>query len=509
MQCMSDGKHHLLKNTTTTGAMTLLSRVLGLLRDILFARLFGAGLDAFLVALRLPNFLRRLFAEGGFVQAFVPVLAEYRRQRDTSAVRALIAQLSALLGVLLCALALTGMVIAPVLIWIFAPGFHGDARHAEAVTMLRITFPYLPLISLAALAGAVLNTWGRFAAPAFTPALFNLSLIGAALWLAPRLDVPVHALAWGVLLAGILQLGFLAVAVARLGLLPRPRWRADRPGAKRITRLMLPTLFGTSVAQINTLIDTLIASFLVSGSISWLYYADRLMEFPLGVFGIALSTVLLPALSSRYAAADAVGAQQELERALRWVFLVGIPAATGLVVLAGPIIITLFRYDQFLAVDAARSAAALAAYAIGLPGLIAVKVLATVYYSRQDPATPVRYGITAVIVNLILNLTLVWHLKHVGLALATALAAWTHAGLLYAGLRQREIYRPASGWGALSVQIIAACLLMTAVLVTWLPADGHWLEQTASGRVLRLAAMITGGMAVYLAGLWLTGYGRR
>lgn len=508
MQRTSDSAHPLLRGTATIGGITLLSRVLGLLRDILFARLFGAGLDAFLVALRLPNFLRRLFAEGSFVQAFVPVLAEYRQQRGTNAVRALIAQLSALLGILLCLLAFIGMLIAPVLIWIFAPGFHDDVRQVDATTMLRITFPYLPLISLAAFSGAVLNTWGRFAAPAFTPALFNLSLIGSALWLAPQLQVPVHALAWGVLLAGILQLGFLITVMLRLGLLPRPRWQSDRPGARRIARLMLPSLFGASVAQINTLIDTLIASFLAVGSISWLYYADRLMEFPLGVFGVALGTVLLPSLSRRYADADTTGAILELDRALRWVFLLGTPAAIGLITLASPIIITLFRYDQFLATDAALSAAALAAYAIGLPGLILVKVLVTAYYSRQEPATPVRCGIAAVIVNLVLNLILVFPLKHVGLALATALAAWTQAYLLYAGLRRRNIYQPTSGWGMLLLHVAAASLLMAALLGAWLPDEARWLEQTALERVLHLGAMVSGGMALYLAGLWLTGYGR-
>ncbi len=493
----------LLRNTAVTGGMTLLSRCLGLLRDILFARLFGAGLDTFLVALRLPNFLRRLFAEGGLVQAFVPVLTEYRLHRERSAVQALIAQLSAILGVLLCVLALLGMLCAPLLIWLFAPGFYGDVRHAQAAAMLRITFPYLPLIALTALAGAILNSWGRFAAPAFTPALFNLSLIGCALWLSPMLEMPVHALAWGVLLAGVLQLLFLAAALARSGLLVRPRWRSDRAGARRIARLMLPTLFGSSVTQINTLVDTLIASFLAAGSISWLYYADRLMEFPLGVFGIALSTVLLPALARCHAAGDDKQANLTLDWALRWVMLISIPAAAGLIILAEAIITTLFQYDQFTLDDVHRCAAALAAYAIGLPGLVLVKVLATAYYSRQQTATPVRFGMIAVGVNLSLNLLLVYSFAHVGLAMATAMAAWVQALLLYRGLSNAGLYRPGPGWPWLLLSIVAACLVMTVALRLQLHTD--WTVQTALERALHLGVALGTGVALYLGTMLLLG----
>ncbi|MFO8155099.1 MAG: murein biosynthesis integral membrane protein MurJ, partial [Thiohalospira sp.] len=382
----------MLQSTAVVGGFTLLSRILGFVRDVVIARVFGAGVatDAFFVAFKIPNFMRRLFAEGAFNQAFIPVLAEYRTDREHAETRELVGRTAGTLGLFLLGLTILGVVGAPVLIGLFAPGFIGDAERFDlAVEMLRLTFPYLLFIALTALAGGVLNTYGRFAVPAFTPVLLNISLITAAAFAAPSFAEPIRALAWGVFIAGAAQLAFQLPFLARLGLLPVPRWGAANAGVRRIARLMVPALFGSSVAQINLLIDTLIASLLATGSVSWLYYADRLVEFPLGVFGIALATVILPGLSAHHAANDPAAFSRMIDRALRWVLLVSAPATLGLILLAGPILTTLFEYGAFTAADTAMAAVALMAYSIGLTGFILVKVLAPGYFARQDTKTPV------------------------------------------------------------------------------------------------------------------------
>ncbi|MEX0951199.1 MAG: murein biosynthesis integral membrane protein MurJ, partial [Gammaproteobacteria bacterium] len=341
--------------------------------------LFGAGMgtDAFFVAFRIPNFFRRLFAEGAFAQAFVPVLSEYKAKRTPAEIQALLDHTTAVLGLVLLAVTAVGILLAPLLILLFAPGFHGEAGKFDlAVGLLRITFPYLFFISLTALAGAILNSYRRFAIPAFTPVLLNLALISSAIWLAPHMQEPIQALAWGVFIAGIVQLLFQLPFIINLKLLPRP-WRGrDRDGVKRIFILMLPVMFGVSVSQINVMIDTLMASFLVSGSITWLYYADRMMEFPLGVFGIALATVILPQLSDKHARGAQAEFSRTLDWGLRWILLITLPALAGLAVLAGPIMITLFQYDEFTSHDATMAAQALMAFALGLPGFVLIKVLA-------------------------------------------------------------------------------------------------------------------------------------
>ena len=495
----------LLKSTLVTGGMTSVSRVFGLVRDIVLAVSFGAGLDAFLVAFRMPNLLRRLFAEGAFVQSFAPVLGEYRERRGRDEIRALLDQVSAVLGGGLSLLAVLGVAAAPLLVALFAPGFLGTPQFPEAVAMLRLTLPYLPLISLVALAGAVLNVYGRFAAPAFAPVLLNLSLIGCALWLSPLLARPVHALAWGVLLAGVLQFLFLLPFLRRLGLLPRPALRRDPQGARRIFRLMGPALFSASVFQLNGIVDMLLASFLTAGSISWLYYADRLMEFPLGVFGIALGTVLLPSLAAHHARRDTGAHIRLLDRGLRWALLIGVPAALGLVVLAEPIGITIFQYERFSAEDARRTAAALAAYSLGLPAMILAKILAAGYHSRQDTATPARIGLFVVIANLLLNLLLIGPLGHVGLALATALAATLNAGLLYRGLRRLAVFAPRPGWGRFLLRVALACLAMV-LLLQWQAVPGDvWLQWPAWRRAASLAGVVAAGAAAYGAAFALLG----
>ncbi len=503
----------LLRSTAVVSGMTFLSRVLGLVRDIVIARVFGAGTgaDAFFVAFRIPNFLRRLFAEGAFSQAFVPVLSDYRTNRDHE-VRDLVDHTVGALGGILLLVTAIGVLAAPLLVLVFAPGFVGDGDKFDlTVDMLRITFPYILFISLTALAGGILNAWGRFAVPAFTPVLLNLSMIGAAVWLAPRLDEPVTALAWGVLLAGLLQLAFQLPFLARLRLLPRPRLKRAHEGVRRIGSLMLPGIFGSSVAQINLLIDTLIASFLVTGSVSWLYYSDRLVEFPLGVFGVALATVILPRLSRHHAATDPDAHARTVDWALRMTVLVATPATFALILLAGPMLVTMFHYGEFDAGDVAMSRLSLMAYALGLTGFILVKVLAAAFFSRQDMRTPVRIAVIAMIANMILNVALVAPMvmldipgPHAGLALATALASFLNAALLYRGLRKSG-FSLFAGWKVFSLRIVIACLVMAAVLLPLAGDIGAWLEAGWHSRAARLALCVVAGAAAYFATLWLIG----
>ncbi|MDX9741022.1 MAG: murein biosynthesis integral membrane protein MurJ [Gammaproteobacteria bacterium] len=504
----------LLRSTAVVSGMTFLSRVLGLVRDIVIARVFGAGTgaDAFFVAFRIPNFLRRLFAEGAFSQAFVPVLADYRTNRAQDEVRDLIDHTVGALGAALLLVTVIGVLVAPVLVMIFAPGFVGDGDKFElTVDMLRLTFPYIFFISLTALAGGILNAWGRFGVPAFTPVLLNLSMIGAAVWLAPRLEEPVTALAWGVLLAGLLQLAFQLPFLARLRMLPRPRLRRAHAGVRRIGSLMLPGIFGSSVAQINLLIDTLIASFLVTGSVSWLYYSDRLVEFPLGVFGVALATVILPRLSQQHAATDPAAHARTVDWALRMTVLVAAPATFALILLAGPMLVTLFHYGEFDAGDVAMSRLSLMAYALGLTGFILVKVLAAAFFSRQDMRTPVRIAIIAMVANMVLNVAFVAPMvmldipgPHAGLAVATALASFLNAALLYRGLRKSG-FSPHAGWGAFGLRILAGCLVMGAVLVPLAGDLGIWLDAGWQSRASRLALCVAAGALAYFAALWLMG----
>ena len=500
----------LLKSTLVTGLMTSISRVLGLARDIIIGAMFGpgAGTDAFIVAFRIPNFLRRLFAEGGFSQAFVPVLSEYREQRTPAETRALLDHTCAVLMSWLSALTLVGILAAPALIWIFAPGFGAAATQRElAVEMLRITFPYILFISLTAMAGGILNTCRQFAVPAITPALLNLSLIASALWLAPYFPAErmVVALAWGVLLAGVAQLLFQLPFLFKLGLLPRPVFNRDRQGVGRIITLMLPTLFAASVTQVNLMVDTLIASFLATGSISWLYFSNRLVEFPLGVFGIALATVILPRLSSEHAASDATGFNKTLDRALRWVVLGALPAALGLALLAAPLLTTLFQYNEFSIYDVRMAQRSLLAYTVGLPAFILIKVLATAFFSRQDTKTPVKVSVVAMVTNVVLNLALVLPLAHAGLALATSLSAWLNAGLLYWLLRRNQGWRGQPGWPRYLLRVGAALLALALALMYLVPPAPVWLAWDASARALSALLYVPAGAALYLLVLWLTG----
>ena len=502
----------LLRSTGIVGASTAASRVFGFVRDVVIAQTFGAsaGADAFFVAFRIPNFLRRLFAEGAFAQAFVPVLSEYRAGRDAADVRDLASHVFGALVGALTVVTVVGIVAAPVLIAVFAPGFVSDpAKYALAVEMVRITFPYVFFISLVAFAGGMLNTYGRFAVPAFTPILLNLCLIGAALWLAPVLDVPVVALAWGVLAAGIVQLLFQFPFLAALGMLVRPRLRRAHEGVARVISLMLPAVFGVSVSQINLLVDTMIASFLVTGSVSWLYYSDRMVEFPLGVFGIALATVILPHLSRQHTDASHQSFSDTLDWALRLVVLIATPAAVGLGVLAAPILTTLFQYGEFSAHDVEMAARSLLAFAFGLLAFAAIKVLATGYFSRQDTRTPVRIGVIAMLANIVLNLLLVIPLAHAGLALATTLSAFLNAGLLLRGLVARGVYRPRPGWGGFLVRVAVGNLALGAVLWMMRGEPAVWLDAQAATRALRLCGFVGLGMILYAALMLGLGVRRR
>jgi putative peptidoglycan lipid II flippase len=495
----------LLKSTAVTGGMTLLSRISGLIRDMLFASLIGAGAgvaaDAFYVAFRIPNFLRRIFGEGAFSQSFVPVFAEYKTKYSAAETRAFADHMAGILGAILFGATLLGVIAAPILVMVLAPGFLDEPhKYGLTVQMLRITFPYLFFVSLVAMAAGILNTYGRFGAAAFTPVLLNLSLIGAALWLAPRMDEPVVALAWGVFIAGVVQLLFQIPFLRGIKMLPRPRLhvRERHHGVMRVFKLMLPAIFGVSVAQINMLVNTLLASFLVTGSVSWLYYSDRLMEFPLGVFGIALATVILPSLARRHARNSRDEFSHLLDWGLRWVFLIAIPASVALVILSAPLLTTFFHFGAFGANDVRMSANALMAFSVGLLGFILIKVLAPGFYARQDTKTPMRVGVTALVVNILLSLLLVMPLKHVGLALAISLSAFVNAGMLFYMLRRHDVYRPLPGWGLFIARIILASAVMGAVLYWGTGEIDSWLAMSALQRAYRLSIWVIAGAAVYL-----------
>jgi len=504
----------LLRSSAIVGAMTMLSRVLGLARDIILATVLGASAnaDAFFIAFKIPNFLRRLFAEGAFAQAFVPVLAEYREQGGGAAVKELLDRVAGVLGGVLTLLTALTLLCAPLVTGLFAPGYIAQPeKFALTVDLIRITFPYLMLISMTGFCGAVLNSYGRFAIPAFTPVLLNLSLIGAALLAAPAFAEPAYALAWGVLFAGCVQLLFQLPFLYRLDLVPRPRWDHRHPGVRQVMTLMVPALFGVSVSQLNLLLDTVLASFLPTGSVSWLYYSDRLTELPLGVFAIAVATVIMPTLSAQSAASQSDDYARTLDWAVRSVLLVGVPAAIALVFLAEPILITLFHYGALGERDIAMATLSLQAYSLGLCAFMLIKVLAPGFYARQDMRTPVRYGIWAMVANMVLNLVLVallvrfYSIGHVGLALATSLSAWLNAYLLWRGLLRAQVYRFDSAWRRYLPRMLGAVSLMGVVLIWATPRASSWLAVGWQQRSLMTAGICLLGLLVYLSGLWLMG----
>lgn len=500
---------NLLKTLATVSGMTLVSRILGFVRDALIARIFGAGMgtDAFFVAFRIPNLLRRLFAEGAFSQAFVPILAEYTNRRTRQETHHLIDHVATLLSLALFVVTLLGIVAAPLILYVSAPGFTSDPQKFQLTTeLLRITFPYILFISLVALAGGILNAHRAFAIPALTPALLNLSFIGCALWLAPLVDPPVLALAWAVVIGGLLQLGFQIPALMRLGLLPWPRLRTADNGAWRVLKQMGPAAFGVSIAQISLLINTIFASFLVTGSVSWLYYADRLMEFPAGLLGVALGTVLLPSLSRHHAENGTEEYSRLLDWGLRLTMLLTLPAALALALLAVPLISTLFHHGEFSSHDLWMTRDALLAYSLGLPGLILVKVLAPGFYARQNIRTPVRIALVALAATQLMNLAFIVPLRHAGLALSIGLGACLNAALLYARLRSQQIYRPQPGWPVFMIKTSTALAVMGITLWFVSDNDAAWLSAPATERAIRLLWVILAGAAGYFATLGLLGF---
>lgn len=490
--------HGLLRSSGVVGFFTMLSRFLGLARDVVFARVIGAEAlaDVFFVAFKIPNFFRRLFAEGAFAQAFVPILGEYREKGSVAAVRQLVSRVAGNLGLTLILLTLLIIIASPLMAAIFAPSWYMDnpSKFAATSEMLRITFPYLLFISMTGLAGAVLNSYDRFAVPAFTPVLLNLCLILAALFAAPLFDEPAYALAWGVLLAGIVQFLFQLPFLKTIHMLPMPKVDWQDSGVKKVLVLMAPAIFGVSVSQINLLLDTVLATFLPTGSVSWLYYSDRLSELPLGVFGIAIATVILPNLSRHHVAQSTQAFSETLDWALKMILLIAVPAAAALILLAEPILVTLFFYGEVMTVrDMAMASLSLKAYAAGLIAFMLIKVLAPGFFARQDMRTPVRIGVIAMIMNMLFNLLLViplhsyWQVGHLGLAAATSLSAFLNAILLYFALRKQDIYQPMSGWLRFFIRLAIAVMVMLIVLIQLSNALGgqesfynfNWLQRVA------------------------------
>jgi len=500
---------NLLKALATVSSMTLVSRILGFARDAIIARVFGASVatDAFYVAFKLPNLLRRIFAEGAFSQAFVPVLAEYKQQKTDDETRHFLSHIAGLLSLILLIVTVIGIIAAPAVVWISAPGFANDPdKFALTVKLLQVTFPYILFISLSSLASSVLNTWNMFSVPAFTPTFLNISFIICALFLAPYFHPPIMVLGWGVFLGGVAQLLYQLPYLKKVGMLTWPRLNLKDAAVWRVVKQMGPAIFGVSISQISLVINTIFASYLVSGSVSWMYYADRLMEFPTGILGVALGTILLPSLAKHAANRSHEEYSKLLDWGIRLSLLLALPASVALAILSKPLIATLFMYGKFSAFDAAMTQRALIAYAVGLVGLILVKVLAPGFYARQNIKTPVKIAIFTLAMTQLMNLAFVWPLKHAGLSLAIGLGACLNAGLLLTLLIRHGIYQPQPGWKAFGSKVVVAVIGMGAVLLVLghvLPTDWHGHSYV---RVGWLTTLILAGAASYFAFLFALGF---
>lgn len=528
MACFEDVflSKKLIKSGMIVSVMTLVSRVLGLVRDVVIANVMGAGAmaDVFLLANKIPNFLRRLFAEGAFAQAFVPVLSEFQvkdekeakengKQNNHEKTRLLIAQVSGTLGVIVSIVTLFGMIASPVIVMLFGTGWFidwlNDAPGGEkfdlASNLLSITFPYLWFISFAALTGAVLNTLGRFAVAAFTPVLLNIAIIGMAIFGSPYTESPAHALAWGVFLGGLIQFLFQIPFMYKAGMLVKPKWAWHSEGVTKIRKLIVPALFGVSVTQINLLLDTVIASFLITGSISWLYYADRLLEFPLGLFGIGIATVILPSLSKLHSKNNPAEFSATLDWGIRVISLFGWPALAGLMVLAQPIIMVLFMRGEFDQQTVLQVSMALFAYLSGLLSFMFIKILAPGYYARQDTKTPVKIGIIAMVANMIFNLMLAPFIGYVGLALATSLSATLNAWLLYRGLKSQGVYQLSTNTLIFIGKLVLSAGVMALVVYQLSSNFDVWLAMNFLKQVEQLTLCIIAGIASYLIMIILLG----
>lgn len=503
---------NLLKALFTISGLTLLSRVLAFVRDILIARIFGAGMatDAFFVAFKLPNMLRRLFAEGAFSQAFVPIFSEYKNRRGNDETKLMLDHVTTLLALILFVVTLIGIIAAPILVYISAPGFVSTPdKFKLTVQLLQISFPYIFFISLVSVAAGILNTYNKFWVPAFTPVLMNICFIAAALWLAPYCNPPILALAIAVFVAGVVQLLFQIPFLKKIGMMPRFSINFKDEGVRRILKQMGPAIFGVSVSQISLLINTIFASFMIAGSVSWLYYADRLMEFPSGLLGVALGTILLPSLSKLHSNGDTAEYSKILDWGLRLIFMLALPAAVALGLIAVPLLATFFQYGAFGVNDVQMTRNALVGYSVGLIGILSVKVLAPAFYARQNIRTPVKVAIVTLLVTQALNLfffLFVESLQHAGLALSISLGACLNSGILYYLLRKYQIYQPQPGWLKFFTKLFAALILLGLTLWFGMGTEQSWLVRTGWTRIIHLSWLIAAGIAVYFATLWVLGF---
>ncbi len=500
---------NLLKSLATISGLTLVSRILAFMRDVLIARIFGAGMatDAFFVAFKLPNLLRRLFAEGAFSQAFVPIFGEYRNRRGHDATRLLVDHVTTMLAIILFVVTMVGIIAAPLLVYISAPGFLKNAAKFDlTVQLLRVTSPYIFFISLVAVAAGILNTYNKFWVPAFAPILLNLCFIGCALWLAPYCDPPIMALAWAVFIAGIVQLAFQIPFLKKIGMLPSIRFSLKDEGMWRIIKQMGPAVFGVSIAQVSLIINTIFASFLVAGSVSWLYYADRLMEFPSGILGVALGTILLPSLSKCYANNNTVEYSKLLDWGLRLTIMLTLPAAVALGMIAVPLLATFFQRGEFVAHDVIMTSYALIGYSVGLIGMILVKILAPGFYSRQDIKTPVKIGIVTLLATQAMNAIFIGWIQHAGLALSIGLGACLNSAILFHYLRKHGIYQPEPGWAKFFIKVGVAVAALALILWFGMGTEESWLTGSGWSRILRLSALVAAGVVVYFAVLAAFGF---
>ena len=500
---------NLLKSLATISSLTLVSRILAFVRDVLIARVFGAGIatDAFFVAFKLPNLLRRLFAEGAFSQAFVPIFGEYRNRRGHEETRLLVDHVTTMLALILFVVTLVGIIAAPIIVFISAPGFLKDMPKFElTVQLLRITTPYIFFISLVSVSAGILNTYNKFWVPAFAPILLNVCFIGAALWLAPYFNPPILALAWAVFVAGVVQLAFQVPFLKKIGMLPSFRFSLRDAGMRRVIRQMGPAVFGVSIAQISLIINTIFASFLVAGSVSWLYYADRLMEFPSGVLGVALGSILLPSLSKCHADNNTAEYSRLLDWGLRLTIMLTLPAALALGMISVPLLSTFFQRGAFDAHDVLMTSDALIGYSVGLVGIILVKILAPGFYARQDIRTPVKIGIVTLLATQAMNALFIGWLHHAGLALSIGLAACLNSSILFHYLRKRGIYQPEPGWAKFFIKVVIALAALALALWFGMGTEQSWLTGSGWSRIQRLSVLVAGGVAVYFAVLAALGF---
>ena len=502
---------NLLRSLATISSLTLVSRMLAFARDVLIARIFGAGMltDAYFVAIRLPNLLRRLFAEGAFSQAFVPIFGEYRNRRGHDETKLLVDHVTTMLAIILFVVTLIGIIAAPLLVYITAPGFVKDsAKFDLTVQMVQITSPYIFFISLVAVAAGILNTYNKFWVPAFAPILLNTCLIGGALWAVPYFEQPIMGMAWAWFVAGFVQLAFQIPFLKKIGMLPRFRFNWQHEGMWRVIKQMGPAVFGVSIAQISLIINTIFASFLVAGSVSWLYYADRLMEFPTGILGVAISTILLPSLSKCHANNDTAEYSRLLDWGLRLTIMLTLPAALALGMMSVPLLSTFFQHGAFSATDVLMTSRALVGYSVGLIGLILVKILAPGFYARQDIKTPVKIGVVTLLATQAMNLLFVFgmDLHHAGLALSIGLGACLNSAILFYYLRKHGIYQPEPGWEKFFAKVCIAMLFLAITLWFGMGNEQSWLVASGWSRILRLAVLVAEGMVIYFAVLAILGF---